>query len=48
MLFGSKEDVADLQRGRPDFTILIMDKHEFEMMEDKAFVDLLSAIDIKV
>ena len=47
LLFGKQEEVADYQRQGIDFTVVITQKEEFDMLKDLEFLKFLSTLDIK-
>ncbi|CDW80133.1 UNKNOWN [Stylonychia lemnae] len=47
LLFGKVDEVYDLQRNFPDFTVVPVNKEQFDMINEKPFTDLLAALDIR-
>jgi hypothetical protein len=43
---GSADELYDLRRGYPDFTVVPTKKEHFDMLTEKAFIDLLASLDI--
>jgi hypothetical protein len=47
LLFGTPEDIQDYQREQIEYTFVIRDKADFELIQDQHFINLLGALEIK-
>jgi hypothetical protein len=46
-LFGTPEDIHDYQREQIEFTFVVKEKQDFEMLQDQNFINLLASIEVK-
>lgn len=46
LLYGRKEELEDMHREQPDFTIVPLTKEHFDLLNEQGFLDLLSGLDI--
>ena len=47
LLFGTPEDIHDYQREQIEFTFVVKEKQDFEMLQDQNFINLLASIEVK-
>lgn len=46
-LFGTPSELEDMRRAKAHFTIVPITNEQFDMINDRLFLDLLSSIDVK-
>ena len=45
-MFGSPEEINDLTRAQVDYSVVAVNKQQFDMLNERAFIELLSSINV--